>query len=236
MSRVPDHVVLRVAAEMQRDHGHQASAAAMRQAKTYQKEEMPFEYDFWIRVWEQITGGTAARTMGRRKREGTTYYDKLIKEFGVTDDAGCGFYILPNGRFLDGSEGGGSRTADHRAINVVFARNVDYEKRWGSRHGGMMHLMSKTGLIRWMPEQAYLEFATEPTRDQARTIADLSTYKKLELEAGRSTTKGKDLEPDEIISWVKRALWSGRFGTPIGDIRSEYQDNPGRPRRRRRRR
>lgn len=236
MARIPDHVVLKVAAEMQQDHGHQASALAMRQARSYRDADLPDEYDFWLRVWEQITGGPAFRSPKKRRRTGSTYYDKLIKGFGVTDDPGCGFFILPDGRFLDGSAGGGRRSDDHRSICVVFNKNVDYEERWGSRHGALIHLMRKTGIIRWMPEVAYLEFATEPTRDQARTIADLSTYRKLALEAGRSQAEGRGLDPSEIISWVQRALRSGRFGKSVGDIRSEYYDNPGSTRRRRLRR
>lgn len=91
-------------------------------------------------------------------------HDRAAEEFGTTDSLGDTGYILPDGRMLDFSEGGGmGRTLDHRAV-------------------GDMRAFEESGAIRWSPEAWGAEIAGDPTRDQLEVLAEASQERTLILD------------------------------------------------------
>ena len=115
----------------------------------------------------------------QRNPASRSYIDRLIKEFGVTDSPYAGFWMLPDGNFLDGASGSGRRYEDHRIItHVKPAKDVSVS---GERDARMRAVAAKAKLIRWMPESWKAELMTKPTRAQLRTLSDLIRERSLEL-------------------------------------------------------
>lgn len=85
------------------------------------------------------------------------------KEFGVTSHPEAAGFVLPNGRMLDFSEegGDGSRTQDHRAVNVLPGIS-------GSGSDGLIDFMSKTGAVRVDFNSGLFDTARIPTSEQVR--------------------------------------------------------------------
>lgn len=108
-----------------------------------------------------------------------TTLDRLIGHYGVTDSPYAGGFILPDGSFLDFSEGSGSRSQDHR--NVEWAT----KKQFSSRTDALYHIMEQTGIIRWLPEAWQAEIRARPTLEQVRTLSDLADTRAITIEVSR---------------------------------------------------
>ncbi len=95
-----------------------------------------------------------------------------VEEFGLTDDLGSAFYILPDGRMLDGTQGGAggfrARAFDHRNID---APELDRLRDPGSNVGEMNGFM-EAGAIRYMPETNGFDLVQPPTASQRRRMAE----------------------------------------------------------------
>lgn len=123
--------------------------------------------------------------------------EKAIKHYGLTDDPGKAAYILPDGTFLDFSEGSDTRTMDHR--NVEFLVNKKYEYRTES----MRHFMRNTGAIRFMPESGCIDIIKKPTERQLRAISEIS---ELFNEIIIDLNKGSKKFSKEYESWNKKEI------------------------------
>jgi hypothetical protein len=62
------------------------------------------------------------------RHENPSYLDRLIRDFGPTDDPNLGGFILPDGQFLDLSEGASSRITDLRANARYLGRSYAQHK------------------------------------------------------------------------------------------------------------
>lgn len=120
----------------------------------------------------------------RRYEPNATYLQRLKRHYGVTDDPNLGGFLLPDGLFLDFSEGSGSRALDHRNIAGFSVRR---EQPQESRYDLLVRICKRTGMYRWMPEIWALQAWTPPTREQLITIRNLSRGRPLILEAERGT-------------------------------------------------
>jgi len=139
-----------------------------------------------------------------------TYEARLRKEYGVTDDPMLGGFLLPDGSFLDFSEGSGQRIQDHR--NITWASTVS-EKPHENRYDVMSRVAKKVGMYRWMPENWSLEMWTLPTPQQARMIESLAYDAPdgiIEIEAHR----GKADYHHEYESWQAEDI--------VGDLKAFY--------------
>lgn len=124
----------------------------------------------------------AAKAVQREGRKANpTYVDRLVKHYGVTDAPSLGGYLLPDGRFLDFSEGSGTRAQDHRNITWVLPAN--WEGPRDTRWDGLVRVAKKVGMYRWMPETWSLEAWTPPTPEQASAITSLADDQSLTVEA-----------------------------------------------------
>ena len=119
-----------------------------------------------------------------RYEPNTPNLDRLVKYYGTTDDPMLGGFILPDGSFLDFSEGFGSRSLDHR--NIAFM-SVKPEGPRESRWDLLERICKRVGMYRWMPESWALSAWTPPTREQVITITALSEMRELilDIERGR---------------------------------------------------
>lgn len=108
-----------------------------------------------------------------------SYLTQLTKHYGVTKNPLKGGFLLPNGWFLDFSEGSSERSQDHR--NIVWVSRVpekDRESRWDV----LVRIATKVGMYRWMPENWALESWTPPTKAQLEIVAELAYYRPMILE------------------------------------------------------
>ena len=110
-----------------------------------------------------------------------------LKHFGTTDNFDNAFYMLPDGRMLNGSQSGYMREYDHRDIGEAYVNsNVDIRElnRGGNTHN--MEDFMKWGNHRIMPENKSIELYTKPTSEQYRAIVNLWKNGKLNnLEVNR---------------------------------------------------
>lgn len=122
---------------------------------------------------------------------GKSYEQRMRDHYGVTDNPYLGGYLLPDGSFLDFSEGSGSRTMDHRNVEQfptkTWRKNRPNRYRWDS----VEHLSKKVGMYRWVPESWHITMWTKPTREQLRTIKGLARMKPIMIAA---THRGKKME------------------------------------------
>lgn len=114
-------------------------------------------------------------------RENASYLQRLVRHYGVTDDPGCGGYLLPDGTFLDFSEGSGSRSQDHR--NITWVLPSGWEGPRDTRWDGLVRVCTRTGMYRWMPESWSIETWAGPTRQQRGVIDMLASVRELVVEA-----------------------------------------------------
>lgn len=119
----------------------------------------------------------------------TSYLSRLKAHYGTTHDPSLGGYLLPDGSFLDFSEGSGQRIQDHRNITWV---SVIEEKPNELRYDVMARICRTVGMYRWMPESWALETWTKPTSDQISTLRDLFKIRSPTLEMHRGTHRGTD--------------------------------------------
>ena len=90
-------------------------------------------------------------------------FNRAIEEYGTTEDSNLAGYMLPDGRYLDFSEGSGMRTLDHRNVGMAYEGTVDEKYEY-------MNDFMKRGAIRIMPEGGGFELAVAPTFEQKRTL------------------------------------------------------------------
>ena len=98
----------------------------------------------------------------------SSFFTKVVRHFGYTNDLSEAGYILPNGGLLDFSgkrEGGqfGTRARDHREIGMATGEG-------GTE--GMIDFILK-GAIRFMPETGFLHIGRMPTEQQFNRILDV---------------------------------------------------------------
>lgn len=146
-----------------------------------------------------------------RKPKNTTkeQIDKIrkhaIKHFGITDDFNRAFYMLPDGRLLNGSLGGFDRDTDHREIGDSYvANNVDIQElnRGGNTHN--MEDFMRQGHLRVMPENKSIELYTRPTSEQYRSIVNLWRNGKLDnLEVDRDYLENIESE-SQIANFFRK--------------------------------
>jgi len=111
-----------------------------------------------------------------------SYVSRLSKHYGVTGSEALGGFLLPDGMFLDFSEGSGARSQDHR--NIVWA-SVVAEKERETRYDVMARMCQRAGLIRWIPESWAVEMWRMPTQEQLDVLMRLSAASPLIVEAHR---------------------------------------------------
>ena len=97
--------------------------------------------------------------------------NSAIKEFGLTDRFSNAFYMLPDGRMLDGTGGQRwGRAYDHRDINSPYYNNqVDLQDDEGGNSTNMMDFM-RGGHIRMIPELNGIDLMAKPTDAQLNQI------------------------------------------------------------------
>lgn len=103
-----------------------------------------------------------------------------IDEFGITPNFRNAFYMLPDGRMLDGSGGQGRRVYDHRDIGSSYINsNIDIQEldQGGNSHN-MLDFM-RGGHIRIMPESDAVDIMSKPTTEQMNQIYRLWRLGKL---------------------------------------------------------
>ena len=95
-----------------------------------------------------------------------------IKEFGLTNNYGQAFYMLPDGRMLNGGMGQRyGRYTDHREINSPYTNaGVElYEEDQGGNSTNMLDFM-RGGHIRMIPESSSIDIMSKPTDQQMNNI------------------------------------------------------------------
>ncbi len=137
--------------------------------------------------------------------------DRLIDRYGVTMDPKKGGFILPDGRFLDFSEGTDERSMDHRAINWMYTGK---DKAELERYDVMARVAKRAGLIRWFPENWSVELWRTPTPSQLYRIEQLT-----------SAAPGgiMEVEANDKKRTLHREYEAWRAGSVKGDIRSFYR-------------
>jgi hypothetical protein len=106
------------------------------------------------------------------KKERSEYLKRAIERYGITEDRKKAAYILPNGRFLDFSEGKDFKALEHLAIREIVG-----EEAPGDKDGPIQKFIKTTGAIRvdavWN-DQLTLEIGSSPTKKQIEAILGLS--------------------------------------------------------------
>lgn len=100
---------------------------------------------------------------------------KMIDEFGITQDIGSAGFIDTRGNLIDLSEGGGmGRTADHRAAIYLMD---DYDK-YENRSDALDEFLRRTGAIRISAygDHILLDAEQDPTHEQYKTIRYILSY------------------------------------------------------------
>jgi hypothetical protein len=142
-----------------------------------------------------------------KRNPGRSYLDRAIKEFGTTDDPGTGFFILPDGSFLDGSAGSGyGRADDHRILAGLYPKAHEAEQKHGSRYALLVKIMQRANLIRWIPEAWAADVVTQPTGYQISTLVDLAQVQPLTVEVFRQTREFEAYDAERIEGWIDRKL------------------------------
>ena len=99
-----------------------------------------------------------------------SHKQKAIDRFGVTDNPRHGFYMLDDGRYLNGLEKGGNpmgyRSLDHGEIGDIYADT------YSGGHEYMDKFMDE-GNIRMQPETKSLSMRKRPTEKQMQAIMRL---------------------------------------------------------------
>ena len=82
-------------------------------------------------------------------------------------------YVLPDGTFLDFSEGSGMRSLDHRDVNSLLPEHLKIDpSSYGARAKEMDNFMAASRAMRWQPESPGFEVNMMPTREQLRAAAN----------------------------------------------------------------
>jgi hypothetical protein len=137
----------------------------------------------------------------------TSTSTRFIKEFGTTDDPGIGFFILPDGSFLDGSARTGQmRCDDHRILAGLYPNANKAEQKHGSRYALLVKVMQRANLIRWLPESWSADVVTQPTGYQISTLVDLAQVQTLTVEVFRQTREFEAHDAERIEGWIDRKL------------------------------
>lgn len=97
-----------------------------------------------------------------------THTNRAVEEYGITNDPFLAGYLMPDGNYLDFSEGQGYRVQDHRNVGFVFD---DYNPATDGMSQGMIRFMNE-GNIRIQPESNGIDISeiNEPTQSQYNSI------------------------------------------------------------------
>jgi hypothetical protein len=104
-----------------------------------------------------------------------SYLARAIRHYGVTDDFAKAGYLLPDGSFLDFSDGGSGQVVDHRNVAFVLrsdspgARAADR----GDRTEAMFAFMLASGAIRVHPSALGFHALSRPTMAQIRKMIEV---------------------------------------------------------------
>ena len=107
--------------------------------------------------------------------------ESAINEFGITDDFSKSFYMLPDGRMLDGTYKGSTRgrSVDHREISSAYDAH-DYSPSKDASGSDYMLDYMKKGNIRMIPENKSIDILTKPSKEQLNQIYKMFNSGKLE--------------------------------------------------------
>lgn len=140
--------------------------------------------------------------------------ERAVENFGTTKNTKEAFYILPDGRMLDGSgrhwgaderDIAGQRQVDHQDITEVIA---DYD----SPSDAMYKWMGRTGAMRFDQIVGIASVARKPTPEQLKILKKVSKGKYLALSL--QTPEGRIVDdaefdhasPDQIDEFFEEAL------------------------------
>ena len=105
--------------------------------------------------------------------------ERLVNHYGTTTNFRLGGFILPDGLFLDFSDGTAARALDHR--NVAWALPDGAPDL--SRYDAMALVAKRAAMIRFSPEAWVGELWTPPTETQQKVIQRLAAHRSLMVEA-----------------------------------------------------
>jgi hypothetical protein len=122
----------------------------------------------------------------------------LIKTYGLTDNPGDAGFILPDGSLFDcsGAKFGnrwGGRNIDHHEI-------ANFQRKFDSRHYGMLYVMFRSGLIRIAESKNtnVVDSVGVPNAEQRRTIREIFSSAYITLRDTKHFDILKEEELDEI--------------------------------------
>jgi hypothetical protein len=150
-------------------------------------------------------------------------FNRAIEEYGTTEDSNLAGYMLPDGRYLDFSEGSGMRTLDHRNVGMAYEGTVDEKYEY-------MNDFMKRGAIRIMPEGGGFELAVAPTFEQKRTLRQFIAERDgdvfvdfLNPDGGNPiSAEYYEAEPSRVLADIDRYFNEGV--KPISDVRYSIID------------
>ena len=168
--------------------------------------------------------GAALRKHLEKVTPNASYLARLINHYGVTHTPALGGFILPDGSFLDFSEGSGSRSQDHRNITWVLPKG--WEGPRNSRWDGMVRVAKKVGMYRWMPEHWSIDAWTPPTPQQAHTLTELARWAPLivDAEVGRRRLHEKFARVQALyVAEVLQAFFDGNYRSATPNPRNDVE-------------
>ena len=122
-----------------------------------------------------------------------THKQDAIDYYGTTPDFHKSFYMLDDGRYLNGTEPGGDyyghRTLDHRNIGILYP---DIPSDGGNKS---MNAFMDEGNIRLQPETRSMSIRKKPTESQLRNIMSLARQGKLDM---LEIVKNPNWTPDNV--------------------------------------
>ena len=139
---------------------------------------------------------------------------KLIKYYGLTTDPFEAFFILPDGKLLDGSgrsQGNkhrGDRTIDHHEVNQFVKVQLD------SPYSTLLYILEESGMIRFDYHADYLSVVNKPNQYQIKTI--LKVFHGMEVQIDYYGPKQKNngfppLASEFIISNKEQLEWFFKY-------------------------
>ena len=114
-------------------------------------------------IWNMDASGNESIEFNIADENTNDVFNRAIEEYGITSSSRKAGYMLPDGRYLDFSEGSDRRTQDHRNVGIAYEDTVDEKYKY------MVDFM-KRGAIRMKPESDGFELIVEPTPEQRRVL------------------------------------------------------------------
>lgn len=100
-----------------------------------------------------------------------TIEQRLVRDYGVTDDPALAVWLLRDGTLVNGSHEGHQRDVDHREINAYFKPSVRARPAEGDLY---IAKFERRGNVRWHLNEfgMCLELVGPPSAAQLRVIAN----------------------------------------------------------------